>query len=296
MRLRQELNLKTMIKAASDELEYAFSRGTFFYNDICNNIRFLDFLRSAKHFKGNRFYEMLGFSAPRDEESIEEAKKVLATDRHAFISPHSYYGSSPEILSFVREFARLTTLTIHLLENSDEENLAFEKGDIFEFLKEINAYEEHETLLNKDILEYLYNLGILSFKKLFLTHLVHANKKHMDFLNNRLPHAAWVLCMRSNDFIGEKRENWGLMQKTPLRLLIGTDSAASSPDVSILDEIYAIYKKGHFSEKQLFRAATFSAYEYLEIPVSRVPYFFYPDVSPSIESLISVKNAKILRG
>ena len=296
MKLRSELEWKDVTRASANELEYAYSRGTFYYNDICNNIRFLEYLRSAKYFNGNRFFEMLGFSEPRDDETIQDAQKILDSDRNVFISPHSCYGSSPKILSFVREYARLTTLTIHLLESAEESGLPFQKGGIYHFLKEIGSYKLYPEMFHKNILNYLYEMGMLSFKKLFLIHLVHAQKTEMEYLNNLIPHAAWVLCMRSNEFIGEIRQNWNLMEKTPLRLLIGTDSTASSPDVSILDEMLAIYKAGYFSEKQLLRAATFSAYEYMEIPLSRVPFFFFPGASASLESLASIKKAFVLRG
>lgn len=296
MENREKIKEKDMIKKAKEEINYAFSRGTFFYNDICNDSFFIDFLRNIKNFQGYRFFEILGFNTKRAEENIKIVEEVMGYDAKIFPTPHSYYGSSPQIMSFVREFARFTTMSIHLFETIDEIEFAYERGKTFEFLRTMGLYEKYTKIFNIYLLDYLNSMGMFSFKKLILVHLVHAMKKDLEYLEKIIPHAAWVLCHRSNENIGEIRKNWELLQKTPIRLLLGTDSAASSPDVSILDEIYAVYKTGFFSESMLFRAATFSAYEYLEIPQSRVPFFIFPNAKPNIESIASIKKAYLLKG
>ena len=79
-------------------------------------------------------------------------------------------------------------------------------------------------------------------------------------------------------------------------MLIGSDSIAAAGNASVLDELATLAEQDLIPAAQLLVAATFSAYDYLEIHHSRVPYFLFPDAEPTIDSLSRTKRAYILRG
>ncbi len=294
--LREGVTLQEMTRAANDLLEAAYQRGTFFFNDICNDPQFIAALPSAPSFFGNRFFEILGFSPPKDKQRIAQAKQLLENDPNVLPTIHSAYGSSPEVMRFVREKARFTTMSLHLLEAPDEMSLPQETGEVYQFLCDIGQYRRYSELYHVNLLEYLFNMGMLSFKKLLMVHLLHARDSEIDFLSEHVPHNAWVLCQRSNEFLGYTRQNWQALLLSPMRMLIGTDSAATAPDLSVIDELAAIARLGVVPESTLLKAATWSAYEYLEIRSSRIPYFLFKGAEPNIASLAAAREIEVLRG
>lgn len=293
---RKDVSRREMREAAIGELERAIKKGTYFYNDIGNDAEFSDFLRSAGFFHGNRFHEILGFSNPFDQRRISTAREAMKKDHMLLPTPHSIYGSSPAVLRYIRENARYNSMSIHLFEHPEEEALMEGRGSLKKFLEDIGQYKEHSEMMNTSVLSYLDRTGMLSYKKLFLVHLLHAGNEQLTYLNEKVPHSAWVLCHRSNEFLGYERKNWELILNSPMTMLIGTDSIATTPDVCVMSELKALNDTGRIPESRLLKAATFNAYEYLEIHPSRIPYFLFPEAEPSIDSLSQVEQAYILRG
>lgn len=293
---RRQTDAHAMRQKAAEAIHKAREQGTFFFCDIGNDAEFIRFLRDLPDFQGNRYLELLGFSPPSDRERIEEMRKLLDIDATFYPTVHSVYGSSPLQMRFVREKARHTSVSIHLLESPEELEFQYDRGAIVDFLKKIGQYVKHPELQNRSAVEYLHSLGMLSFKKLLLVHLSAARVVDIELLEEYVPHAAWVLCHRSNKHLGIERSNWETLRHSSLKLLIGTDSLASNSDLSVLQEMKAILDEGKFSERELLRAATWDAYEYLEIKENHVPYFLFPGAQPNITSLSAVNRAMALGG
>lgn len=272
-------------QAAVEAIRRAENEGTFFFCDICNSTDFIRFLRDLPAFNGNRYYELLGFSAPADRQRIEAARALLDIDPTFYPTVHSVYGSSPLQMHFVREKARHTSVSIHLLESPDEIQLQYDRGPIVEFLRRIGQYVKHHEMQGRSAVQYLHSMGMLSFKKLLLVHLSAARVEDIDLLSEYVPHAAWVICHRSNRHLGIERTNWETLRHSPLKMLIGTDSLASNSDLSVMREMQAILAEGKYSERELMRAATWDAYEFLEIKDNRVPHFLFPGAQPNIISM-----------
>lgn len=288
---RSRTAFDTMRQAAVAAMRHAKREGTSFYCDIANNVEFIRFLHDEPTFNGNRFLELLGFAAPQDQARILKARELMLLDETFFPTVHSIYGSSPQQMYFVREHVRHTCVSIHLLESPPEIDFQFHRGEIIEFLQKIGQHVSHSAMEGKSAVEYLHTVGMLSFKKLLLAHLTSARKEDIELLCDYVPHAAWVLCHRSNQYLNLKRTNWDTLKRSPLRMLIGTDSLATNSDLSVLQELIVLRREERFSERELLKAATWNAYEYLEVGESSIPYFIFPDAKPNIESLSSTSGA-----
>lgn len=288
---RGKLSQQEIRGAAKAAIREAQDQGTFFFCDICNSTDFIRYLRDLPSFNGNRYLELLGFSSPSDKERIEKAKQLLGEDDSFYPTVHSAYGSSPLQMQFVREKARHTSVSIHLLESPDEIEFQFDRGAIVDFLKRIGQHVKHPEMNGKSIVDYLHAIGMLSFKKLLVVHLSAARTEDIDLLAEFVPHSAWVLCHRSNKHLGIERTNWETLRHAPLKMLIGTDSLATNKDLSIIKELVAIRDEGKFTDRELLRAATWDAYEYLEIKDTRIPYFLFPGAKPDIGSLAATPQA-----
>jgi cytosine/adenosine deaminase-related metal-dependent hydrolase len=288
---RAKMDSRDIRQAAVDAIRAAEDEGTFFFCDICNSTEFIRFLRDLPSFRGNRYLELLGFSSPSDRQRIEAARALLDIDATFYPTVHSVYGSSPLQMHFVREKARHTSVSIHLLESPAEIELQYGRGPIVEFLQRLGQYVEHREMQGRSAVEYLHSVGMLSFKKLLLAHLSAARVEDIDLLSEYVPHAAWVICHRSNRHLGIERTNWETLRHSPLKMLIGTDSLASNTDLSVLREMQAILQEGKYSERELMRAATWDAYEFLEIKDNLLPHFLFPGAQPNIASLAAAGRA-----
>lgn len=283
-------------QAAKKEFENAVNKGTFFYNDLSTDPGFSGFLSSLPRFHGNRFLELSGFKHPEDYQSMVTARSAMEADKKILPTPHSVYNSSPALMRFVREESRRTTMSLHLFHVPDEQALPFETGKLYSRLQASGQYYRHHDIYHNSILNYLFAMRMLSFKKLFLVHLLFAQRKEIDILNDRVPHSAWVICHRSDVALGYHRKNLGMLQNSPIRMLVGTGSAASAGSVSVIEELAALNRIGAIPENKLLLAATFNAYEYLEIHTRRVPHFLFVNARPEIESLAKTDKVFMLNG
>lgn len=288
---RGQMTSQNIRQAAVDAVRHAEDQGTFFFCDICNSTEFIRFLRDVPTFNGNRYLELLGFSSPSDLQRIEKAKELLNLDSTFYPTVHSVYGSSPLQMQFVREKARHTSVSIHLLESQDEIDFQYDRGEIVAFLKRLGQHVKHNEMQGRSAVDYLHSVGMLSFKKLLLVHLSAARVEDIDKLTEFVPHAAWVICHRSNKHLGIERTNWETLKHAPLKMLIGTDSLATNTDLSVLQELRALQKEEKFSERDLLRAATWDAYEYLELRSNRIPHFLFAGAKPNISSLSEIGRA-----
>lgn len=280
-------------KHAHAALQHAYERGTYFYNDITNDAEFSRFLTSCVYFHGNRFYELLGFSPQVSTMRLEAAYRILQADKDILITPHSPYGTSPILLQQMNEWSR-NSLSIHLLESEQEVLMQEGKGTFVNFLKKMGQYTNYPEFENRSLVEYLDTMGIFQYKNLFLVHLTNASNKDIDYLSEHVPHASWVMCHRSNRFLGLERKNLQKLLDSPLKMLIGTDSLASCPDISILDELASLQVEDFADESVLWQAATYSAYEYFDAHLYGIPYFLFAGAKPSIESIAAQGKAQLL--
>ncbi|MDH4199738.1 MAG: amidohydrolase family protein [Spirochaetia bacterium] len=271
------------IYLAALELKKAVSRGTFYFADIANTPAFSKALESNSDFQGLRFLELLGFSDPADAKRISMAREALLYDKEIIFAPHSVYGSSPEIFKYIASKGHRIT-SLHALEAQNEINLFHETGSTCDFLTQIRQYKRHAEVYKNSFVSYL-EMMMKKFKKIFLVHMTYADENIIKDIAARIPQAAVVLCFRSNEFLSCHRNNWESIEKNWLPLLLGTDSAASCPDVSILDEVLSVIHADHLPQSLVWKAATSNAYNYLELPVETIPCFWYEGATSNPLSL-----------
>ncbi|MEM0466580.1 MAG: amidohydrolase family protein [Candidatus Thermoplasmatota archaeon] len=96
---------------------------------------------------------------------------------------------------------------------------------------------------------------ILDLHPHFLVHMAHATES--DLVRVQQENIPVVICPRSNDFFGIKRD-WSLLKKTKVLVMLGTDNAMiANPDV--LDEIRFLYQTNtDFSLHELLAMATYT--------------------------------------
>ena len=123
-------------------------------------------------------------------------------------------------------------LAIHLAETPGElELLRDHTGELVEFLKSLGAWDA-ENLFH-DLFEALGQL--ISAPRALLVHGNYLGDAEIQFIE-RKPHFTVVYCPRTHAYFGHSPHPWRRMQEKGIRVVLGTDSRASNPDLSIWRE------------------------------------------------------------
>ncbi len=197
--------------------------------------------------------EMMGFDATKREQSIEFAN-VLERDFHklgpmeqrstdgellsvqAGLSPHAPYTMSIDFLSDCAQrcIDRSWLLSMHVAESMEEmEWLANRSGPFRELLDRLAP--------SFSLSEPRYQLRdlISILRRAPRSLLVHGNYLDDDAIESltRNGHPiAVVYCPRTHAAFGHREHPWRTLKKKGIPVLLGTDSRASNPDLSILEE------------------------------------------------------------
>jgi cytosine/adenosine deaminase-related metal-dependent hydrolase len=181
------------------------------------------------------FYELLGLSRQRARQAWEagrawlEAHPPTPTCRPG-LSPHAPYSARAAL---IRQAARAACkqnlpLTVHLAETEAElELLATWRGPFVPFLKELGVWDPDGLVRSP---EQVLRLCAAAPSVLFT---------HGNYFDAHLPvprRGSIVFCPRTHRAFGHAQYPLDAFVRAGIRVALGTDSLASNPDLSVLEE------------------------------------------------------------
>jgi cytosine/adenosine deaminase-related metal-dependent hydrolase len=137
---------------------------------------------------------------------------------------------------------RGTVTSIHLAENNEE--VEFIRNGTGRIVDLLNARVGNWEFVPQSLspVEYVDSLGILDDRTLCV-HCAFAVETDLQLLAKR--GSAVVFCVRSNRELSGRTPDLKEFLKHGIKILLGTDSKASSPDINMFSEIAAFYSKYH---------------------------------------------------
>lgn len=194
------------------------------------------------------FRELIGFSADHVSAQLKSADKHLkvaptnnsTADEYQLVrglSPHAPYSVHPALFEALVDMARRTTapVAMHLSETLDEVQLLLNQtGRFVDFLRSLNLWDPQVLTPGTTPLRYLEKLAQL--ERALAIHGNYFGPAEIDFLS-RHPHVAVVYCPRTHAYFGHTQHPWQQLQSAGAIVLLGTDSRASNPDLSIWKEL-----------------------------------------------------------
>jgi cytosine/adenosine deaminase-related metal-dependent hydrolase len=213
------------------------------------------------------FYELLGLPRPRARQAWQEARSWYQAHPRTptcrpGLGPHAPYSVRASLLRTASSFARKhrLPLAIHLAETTGElELLRARQGPLVDFLQNLGVWDptglvgslEEIWRIAQDIEEVL---------------IAHGN--YLDYSQPVPRSAAIVYCPRTQAAFGHLEHPLlrggqpGALDR--VRVALGTDSLASNPDLSVLEEARFLFRKyPHIGGARLLRMATLSGAEAL---------------------------------
>ncbi len=185
------------------------------------------------------------------------------------LSPHSPYNVEPDGL---RQCAIVATerdlpLALHLAESSDEVAFTLSgSGGLANFLRTIGIWDDRIPISGTRPLEVVRRAGLLS-RRTILIHCNFVNDEEVQAIAES--GASVAFCPRTHHAFGHPPHRFADMLAAGVNVCIGTDSLASNPSLSVLDELRFLNRSGcGISPAQLLKMASINGAEAMGLSAS----------------------------
>ena len=194
------------------------------------------------------FAELIGFSNERVNNMTSYFQSHCSQDSANFwqpaISPHAPYSCHRKLFVEACKFAEQNKipLAMHLAESQAElELLSSRTGPLREFLDELQIWDDSAFPIGSKVSDYLQVLA-----KVPNSLVVHGNyltNEEIDFVSNNRDTISICFCPRTHDYFEHEPYPLPKLQEAGINVVLGTDSRASNPDLSIWNEARFVAEK-----------------------------------------------------
>ncbi|HJN10467.1 MAG: amidohydrolase family protein [Pirellulaceae bacterium] len=217
-------------------------------------------------FSGVAFLELLGLRDESHDALIAAAQQFTASSKPLRpsrwgLSPHAPYTVSLRLLERIVQLSvrQRLPVTMHLAETRDElELLDNASGPLFELLRDLGAWQTGAIPSATRPLHYLESLA-----KAHRSLVIHGNyldRAEIDWVARHRGRMSVVYCPRTHDYFGHDRYPLTELLAAGVRVAIGTDSRASNPDLSLLNELrFAARTHPEVALDEILRMGTIAA-------------------------------------
>jgi aminodeoxyfutalosine deaminase len=218
---------------------------------------------------GTRFFEIIApkidfLPQPADFLQTEFSRLLQAegaADWQMGLSPHAPYSVHPELLQSIAAFSsvRECPLAMHLAESREEMQLLEEgAGPFRDFLEERNIFDPGVFPGGKHPLDYLKILAAAA--RVLIVHGNYLNDAEIAFLAAHADRMAVAYCPRTHAYFRHDPYPLEKMLAAGVTVALGTDSRASSPDLSLLAEMrFAAKRYPQIDRKRILELGTIDA-------------------------------------
>jgi aminodeoxyfutalosine deaminase len=231
-----------ILDAVDNALKEAVAYGTAVVGDISNTLVTFDPLRRSS-LAAVVFYELIRFNTPDPAgvvaQAVADLDALVPTDRvRTGLAAHAPYSVAPLVLRAIRQAADrrpFAPCSIHLAESAEEVEFILDGGGPWRaLLEEVGSWDPAWVPPGGTPVEFLDDSGFLD-SRVLAVHGVQMTTADLDRLVAR--GTTLVTCPRSNGHTGagappiEDFYNYGV------KVAVGTDSLASSPDLNVFAEL-----------------------------------------------------------
>ena len=241
-RLYSDPKTPIILDAVDQGIAEALRSGTAIVGDISNTLVTFDPLARSP-LAAVVFYELIGFRAPDPEAVVARAMQQIAalspTDRvRVSLAAHAPYSVAPLVLRAIRhalDHDSFATCSVHLAESAEEvEFIRTGGGPWRELLEDLGVWDAAWAAPGVSPVQYLDENGFLS-GRVMAVHGVQADAADLARLVAR--GTTLVTCPRSNAHTGAGTPPIEAFYASGVRVAVGTDSLASTPDLNVFAEL-----------------------------------------------------------
>lgn len=215
--------------------------------DITRHAQFSREVLATSPLRAVSFGEVQGMAKRRS--LLENRLEIALDDEHQTdrlriaLSPHAPYSVEPNgyrrCLQIARD--RRMPLATHLAETPDEAPfLANHSGPFRDLWEWLSGWDENVPRFAGGPIRYAQSLGLLDYPTL-LAHVNYCGDQEMEILSRGK--SSVVYCPRTHDYFGHPPHRWREMLARGMNVAVGTDSAASSPNLNPVEDLRLLHKK-----------------------------------------------------
>lgn len=224
------------------------------------------------------FAELLG---PREQDvepqlarAVQHLQRLSALEGRwqAGLAPHAPYTVHPQLFSKAVDLAQAAgaALAFHLAESLEElEYLRAGTGPLQSLLESRGVWQAGALALKTRPIDYLRPMARLA--RALVIHGNYLDAHEQAFLADNAHCIALVYCPRTHTYFGHAPYPLARLLAAGARVVLGTDSRASNPDLNLWAEVqFVCVKHSDVSPRQAFEMATSKAALALGLPEAGV--------------------------
>jgi cytosine/adenosine deaminase-related metal-dependent hydrolase len=226
------------IRAVQAGLAESQAAGTTLLGDIATT----DWPSHTEGMECSVFFELIGLSPerlaslwPRVDQHLQRGQ--TAAWRPA-LSPHAPYSVTPQLVTQVARVsaAHRCPVAMHLAETVEElELLRSHCGPLVDLLSDLEVWDPAAVPRGIEPLDYLDMLSAAN--RTLVIHGNYLTQPEVQYLGEHSEHMSVVYCPRTHAYFGHGPYPLSEMLAAGVRVALGTDSRASNPDLSVLEEL-----------------------------------------------------------
>jgi cytosine/adenosine deaminase-related metal-dependent hydrolase len=205
--------------------------------------------KEKQHMNYHTFVEVYGSGSAQAEKIFNKAyhlyEDAIAKGLVASMVPHAPYSVSRELFELLHAFAAKTSgiISMHHQESEDE-NRYFKSGDgpVKDRLQKLGIEAGIFHAPGKRPLQAIAPY-LPENNTVLLVHNTVSKPFDIAFAIERFPDLWWCLCPNSNLYINGLLPDVNALREAGARITMGTDSLASNPRLSILEEMKTLSAK-----------------------------------------------------
>lgn len=251
---RRRVNGAEWTTSIHEGIQESIRHGTTCLGDISYNGESLDILQSTG-LNYLVFRELIGMKRERAELAMDLADDWINNDTNTGgrgLSPHAPYTVSECLLTLLHTCFHQIPMAMHVAETREELQLLNEKAGPFrDFLQNLGVW--HPDLLFGSIDDVIHLLDDLD-----QAYLIHGNYLTREQWQRLSSTTTVVYCPRTHAYFGHEPHPYLAMLADGVNVALGTDSLASNPDLSILNECRFLWQRdqGRLDGPTLMKLAT----------------------------------------
>jgi aminodeoxyfutalosine deaminase len=204
------------------------------------------------------FAEVVGLSPDRFASRIDAADRMLASDPEGGISPHAPYSLSLRSIGETIRVARTLgrAIQMHVAESTCERELIFQgRGQFRETLQSIGVWRDDLfPWPQQDFCDLIRSLATATRAS-----LVHGNDLQPAEIDQlaKHPNLSVIYCPRTHAYFDHDPHPIISLMDAGVRVALGTDSRASSPDLNLWSEVrHLLHHRQDVAPEMVLRCAT----------------------------------------
>jgi cytosine/adenosine deaminase-related metal-dependent hydrolase len=242
-RERRDPGADSILAGVDEGIREAVASGTALVGDISNTLVSFDpLVRSA--LAGVVFYELIRFRAASPgeivavvQEALDRVAALTSAKVRGSLAAHAPYSVSPDLFRALSG-PDSAPFSVHLSESVEETEFVRTGGGPWRtFLEDMGSWDPAFVASAVSPVEYLDRMGVLGPRTLAV-HGVQMTPSDLARLAER--GSTLVTCPRSNARTGAGTPPIADFYASGVRVAVGTDSLASTPDLNIFSELAAM--------------------------------------------------------